>query len=123
MTYLARGSLQAAVHEFEEAERLSAPDPYKEGLLGYAQALSGNPAKARQLIQKLTARSRQEYVPALSIALIYIGLGERDHAMQWLSQSYQDRSSHMVYAKVDPLLDPVRSDPRFSALLHQMGLL
>jgi TolB-like protein/Flp pilus assembly protein TadD len=123
MTYLAKRSLPDAVHQFEEAERLSRPDPYTEGLLGYAEALSGNTERARQLVQKLTLRSRQEYVPALSIALIYVGLGDRERALEWLSYSYQDRSTHLVYAKVDPLLDPVRSDPRFNALLHQMGLL
>ena len=126
MTYLAKGSIAEAIHEFEEAERLSGPgsgsDPYKEGLLGYAEALSGKAEKARQRIQELTARSRAEYVPGLSIAFIYIGLGERGHALEWLSHSYQDRSTHMVYAKVDPLLDPLRSDPRFAALLRQMGL-
>jgi DNA-binding winged helix-turn-helix (wHTH) protein/TolB-like protein/Flp pilus assembly protein TadD len=123
MTYLANRSLPNAVHEFEEAERLSRPDPYTEGLLGYAEALSGNTARARQLAKKLTLRSHNEYVPALSIALIYVGLGEQETALEWLSHSYQDRSTHMVYAKVDPLFDPVRSDQRFNALLHQMGLL
>lgn len=123
MTYLAKGSVADAVREFEEAERLAGPDPYKEGLLGYAKALSGNKGAAHELIQKLTARSRREYVPALSIALIYVGLGDRDRALEWLSHSYQDRSTHMVYAKVDPLLDSLRSEPRFNALLHQMGLL
>lgn len=123
MTYLAKGSLPDAVHEFEQAESLSGADPYTEGLLGYAEGVSGNTGKAHQLIQKLTLRSRREYVPALSIALIYVGLGEREHALEWLSYSYQDRSTHMVYSKVDPLLDPLRSDPRFNALLHQMHLL
>jgi DNA-binding winged helix-turn-helix (wHTH) protein/TolB-like protein/tetratricopeptide (TPR) repeat protein len=123
MTYLAKRALPDAVREFEEAEKLSGPNPYTEGLLGYAEALSGNVAKAHQVIQKLTERSHHEYVPALSIAFIYISLGEREHALEWLSYSYQDRSTHMVYAKVDPLLDPMRSDPRFNALLHQMGLL
>jgi DNA-binding winged helix-turn-helix (wHTH) protein/TolB-like protein/Tfp pilus assembly protein PilF len=123
MTYLAKRSLPEAAHEFEEAEKLSGPNAYTEGLLGYADALSGNTPKAHQMIQKLTERSGHEYVPALSIALIYVSLGEREHALEWLSHSYQDRSTHMVYAKVDPLLDPMRSDPRFNALLHQMGLL
>jgi DNA-binding winged helix-turn-helix (wHTH) protein/TolB-like protein/Flp pilus assembly protein TadD len=123
MTYLAKRSLPDAVREFEQAESLSGSDPYTEGLLGYAEGVSGNTGKAHQLIQKLTLRSRREYVPALSIALIYVGLGEREQALEWLSHSYQDRSTHMVYSKVDPLLDPLRSDPRFKALLQQMHLL
>jgi tetratricopeptide (TPR) repeat protein len=126
MTYLAKRSLPDAIREFEEAQRLSRParpDPYTEGLLGYAEALSGNTARARQLVQALTLRSQKEYVPALSIAFVYVGLGDREQALEWLSHSCQDRSTHMVYAKVDPLLDPVRSDARFNALLQQMDLL
>jgi hypothetical protein len=56
------------------------------------------------------------------MALICIGLGERDHALDWLSKSYSDRSCYMVFAKTEPLLDPVRSEPRFLALLNRMGL-
>jgi hypothetical protein len=62
-------------------------------------------------------------VPAFSVVLVYIGLGERDHALEWLERAYQDRSAYMVYAKTDPLLDPLRSDPRFISLLHRMRLL
>jgi tetratricopeptide (TPR) repeat protein len=122
MTYLAKGSYGDAVHEFEEAQRLSASDPYLEALLAYARAARGQSDKARITAADLTRRSSRKYVPALSIALVHIGLGDHDQALEWLSRCYEDRSTHMVYAKVDPLLDPIRSDPRFWALLKQMGL-
>ena len=67
-------------------------------------------------------RSHREYVPSFSMALICIGLRENDQALSWLQQSFQDRSTYLVYAKTDPLLDSVRADARFSNLIDQMGL-
>jgi DNA-binding winged helix-turn-helix (wHTH) protein/TolB-like protein/tetratricopeptide (TPR) repeat protein len=123
MAYLAKHAFWDAVREFETAQGLSVHDPYLNGLLGYAQALSGNTATALKLVSELNQLSRRQYVPAFSVALVYVGLGDRDRALEWLARSYQDRSTHMVYAKVDPLLDPLRADPRFTELLRKMGLL
>jgi len=120
MAYLAKSSPREAISKLEAAQQLAGYDPYLEGLLGYAQARSGNAAAARKILEELTSRSGTQYVPAFSIALVYIGLGDREHAFEWLEKSYQDHSTFMVYAKTDPLLDPLRSDPRFTALLHQM---
>jgi DNA-binding winged helix-turn-helix (wHTH) protein len=122
MTHAARGAFEDAIHEFEESQRLSCFDPNVAGLLGYAQALSGSTRKARKLLEELTERPHGRYVPASSVALIWIGLGKPDQALEWLAKAYQGRSTDMVYAKTEPLLDPVRSDPRFTALLRQMGL-
>jgi TolB-like protein len=123
-TYAAKRAYGDSIAEFEKAQQLvSRPNSYLEGSLGYAQGLSGNTGKAREICEELTERSRIQYVPAFSIALVYLGLGERDHALEWLNKAYQDHSAYMVFAKTDPLLDPLRSDPRFAALLHRMGLL
>lgn len=123
MTFAAEQNFNDAVREFQLSQQLSGNDPYLDGLLGYAQAFAGNKAEARRLLQKLTQRAQREFVPAYSMALICVGLGERDRAMQLLAQSYTDRSTYMVYAKSDPLLDSVRIDPRFQDLMKQMGLL
>lgn len=123
MTYAAKQAFGDAISEFQEAQRLSGPDPYLVGLLGYAQALSGNTGIAGKMLEKLAQRSRRQFVPAFSMALICIGLGERDHALEWLEKSCQDRSTYMVFAKIEPLLDPIRPDPRFGALLRRMRLL
>jgi DNA-binding winged helix-turn-helix (wHTH) protein/Flp pilus assembly protein TadD len=122
MTYAAGGALDDAIHEFEESQRLSPFDPYLPGLLGYAQAVSGSTRKARKLLEQLTEHPPGRYVPASSVALIWIGLGKPDQALEWLAKAHQSRSTDMVYARTEPLLDPVRSDPRFTALLRQMGL-
>ena len=111
-----------AVREFEETSRLAGPDPYIDGLRGYAEALGGNPKVARKLLADLKQRPHTQYVPAFSLALLYLGIGDRNQAMNWLERSCQDRSTYMIFAKVDPLLDPLRSDQRFDSLLRQMDL-
>jgi hypothetical protein len=70
----------------------------------------------------LTQQPPGQYVDASSVALICIALGKPDQALEWLAKAYQVRCSDMVYAKTEPLLDPLRSDPRFTALLNQMAL-
>jgi Flp pilus assembly protein TadD len=122
MTYAARRDFGRAIVEFKKAQELSGPDAYVDGLVGYTEALSGDPAAARKLLDELTDRSRRQYVSAFSMALVSEALGERDAAMKWLTKSYQDRSTYMVYAKTDPLLDGLRSDPRFSELIARMDL-
>jgi DNA-binding winged helix-turn-helix (wHTH) protein len=122
MVYAAERDFGAAIREFKKAQELSGPDAYVDGLLGYAQALSGNKSAARKLFKELSERSHREYVPAFSMALICIGLGDKDSALDWLNKSFQERSTYLVYAKTDPLLDSVRSDPRFGILMDRMGL-
>src|ERR1700730_7786081 len=120
MTYAAENKFSDAIQEFHQAQQLSGSDPYVDGLLGYAQARSGDKAAARNLLARLQNRARYKYVPAYSMALICIGLGDRDLALDLLSNSYADRSPYLVYAKMDPLLDSVRTDPKFTALLKIM---
>jgi DNA-binding winged helix-turn-helix (wHTH) protein/TolB-like protein/Flp pilus assembly protein TadD len=123
MTYVAQRDFRNALREFEKAKGLSTEtDPYVDGFVGYAQALSGHTDEARRILARLVQRSRARYVPPFDIALVYIGLGERDHALEWLESAYQERSTYLAYAKTDPMFDPVRSDPRFAALLRRMGL-
>ena len=120
ITYMQKGDWAAATRELEEALRLSGRDPYIAGVLGDARARAGDQQGARRILKELESRSKQHYVPPFGVALIYIGLGQRNEALQWLNRAYDDHSTSMVYAKVDPILDPVRSDPRFSELLSRM---
>jgi DNA-binding winged helix-turn-helix (wHTH) protein/tetratricopeptide (TPR) repeat protein len=120
--YAVVGDYPRALHEFEVAAQLSTPDPYLEGFTGYVEARSGKPKLAREKLARLIERSHREYVPAFSMALISIGLGDHVRALDWLEQAYRERSEIFSFAKVDPLLDPERSDPRFEALLLKMGL-
>ncbi len=53
--------------------------------------------------------------------MIYIGLDNKDEAFAWLEKAFADRISDLVYLQTDPLLDPLRSDPRFQVLVRRMG--
>jgi len=119
ITYAVTGAFQDATREFEESRRLSRADAHLDGLIGYTQARLRNREVARRLLEQLTA---EHDVPAFSIALVYIGLGEPERAIEWLGRAYQNRSSEMVFIMTDPLLDPLRSAPGFGDLLHRMGL-
>jgi hypothetical protein len=89
--------------------------------LARAQALSGGHAEALKLLAQLEALSRKQYVSPYYVAIVYLGLGRNDLAMNWLEKAYADRSNGLVFLKVEPELDPLRSDARFIALQNKLN--
>jgi len=89
--------------------------------LAHALAASGRKADAEDALQDLSSLSRTRYVNPFEIGLIYIGLGQSEKAFQWLNRAYEERSDLLVYLRVDPRLDPVRSNPRFQELVRRMN--
>ena len=89
--------------------------------LGYSYAIAGNRAAALQVADSLRARVRTGYVQPYVWAVLYAGLGEREQAFRWLEKGIALRSEEMVFLQVDPAMDTLRSDPRFKALLKQVG--
>ncbi len=118
--YEQRGEYGMAISELEEAVRLSGGDPYYEGSLGHAYGASGNAVKARDVLQNLQARTAQ-YVPPYAIGLIYAGLGERDQAFHWLQKAVDERSTSMVFLRMDPELATLRADARFAPLSRSLN--
>ena len=119
MVELTTGDNSSAIRDLTQALALSGDeDPWVEGLLGDAQARSGDRAGAQRTLAKLRARSAKEYVPPISRALVLLALGEKDQAIVALGQAVEDHSTAMVYARVDPLLDSVRGDAGFEGLLR-----
>jgi len=118
MTYLAEGNYPEAIHEFQQGSEPSS-DPYVDGLLGYTEALQGNRETALGMLKGLNQHIVKGYVPAFSVAFIYLGLGDRDKALEWLASAFQHHSEYLAFAKVDPLFDTVRLDPRFISLLKR----
>jgi hypothetical protein len=84
--------------------------------------MSGKKVEAQKLIDGLKERSKEEYVSPLAFAWIYIGLGEKDQAFEWLQKAYEARSPFLIRIKVVPFYDSLRSDPRFTELLKKVGL-
>ncbi len=90
--------------------------------MGYTYAVSGKRDEAEKILNQLTELSKRKYVSSYNMALIYIGLGEKDQALEWLENSYKERSDLLVYLKVEPRLDTLRSDQRFAELMRRVGL-
>jgi TolB-like protein/Flp pilus assembly protein TadD len=115
-----KGDLSQAIAEYEKAAQLD-PDPVVLGVLGYAYATAGRKDDGRKVLDKLTRLSEQRYVPAYPLAIIHLALGDKDEALRWLEKSYQDRADDVRrFIKVEPLLDPLRDDPRFEALVQKV---
>jgi tetratricopeptide (TPR) repeat protein len=119
--YEQKKSYEMAISELERAVNLSPGDACYKGSLGHAYAISGRESQARKVLQDLEARLGQPYVPAYAIALVYTGLGENDHAISWLQRAFDDRSTSMVYLKLDPELVSLHSDPRFEQLSRRIN--
>ncbi len=111
-----------AVAAYRKALELSEGDTNELAALGHSFAISHQEAEARKIIDQLKERSQQTYVQPTWIAVIHLGLGEKDQAFDWLQKAYEDRSSWLVYLKVDPWFDTVRSDQRFIDLSRRVGL-
>jgi len=122
LLYVQKGMYEQAIDEYQKAKDLSPDDYHIVALIGHAYALSGHRDKARTALVELKEMAKQKYIQPWSIAMIYTGLGEKDQAIAWLEKAYEDRSSYMVYLKVEPMLDSLRSDSRFADLLRRMEL-
>lgn len=96
--------------------------PVVHAMLGHAYAKSGRRAEAQNELHVLGVLAQTRYVAPSYQAIVYIGLGDKDQAFTWLDRSYQDRSEHMLYLKMEPLVDPLRNDERFASLLKRVGL-
>ena len=112
-----------ALEQFSRARKLSGDLPITISLYGHALALSGDAAGARNSLAELQLLSQSRYVSSLYFAAIYTGLGEHPQALDRLDRAYQERSDYLVYLGVDPIADPLRSEPRFTQLLHKIGVM
>jgi len=90
--------------------------------LGHVYAVSGQKGEARSVLDELKQLSGEQYVPSSSIALVYVGLGEKDQAFAWLEKGYEERSFQMQCLTVEPRWDSLRLDPRFADLVRRVGL-
>jgi TolB-like protein/DNA-binding winged helix-turn-helix (wHTH) protein/Tfp pilus assembly protein PilF len=121
-TYAANGQHQEAVAASEKAVELSQRTPGALGILGLAYGLAGRKAEANQILNELLKLNESRYVTPVALVNVYIGLGDKDQAFAWLEKAYQEKSNYVAFLKVFPILDPLRSDPRFADLVRRIGL-
>ena len=109
-----------AIEEFRLAQTMET-QPIATGYLGYAYAMSGQRDKAMETLEELNQLARRRFVTPYCQVLVYLGLRENSQAIDWLEKAYEGRSVWLVWLKVEPLFDPLRSDPRFQALYQKMN--
>jgi tetratricopeptide (TPR) repeat protein len=118
-TYEQKGQMSQAILELEKALSLGECNQ-SLGELGRAYALSGKRREARKVADRLIGEWKRSHVGAYDIAIVELGLSDKDQALAWLEHAYEDRTFFILDLKNDPELDPLRSDPRFQDLLHRV---
>jgi len=125
-----------AVETFQHAQQISGDAPVMLMAYGYAQGLAGHTDEAHSTLKKLEhlrgirslptpsvggGPTNLPFIPSLYLAAIHVGLGETDDAFRDLDLAYRERVDRLVYLNVDPMADPLRSDPRFAQLMAKVG--
>ena len=117
-TYVRKGMLDEAIEEFQKAPSVC------EASLAHAYAISGSRTEALRILNEILARSRQSFVDPRNVAVIYVGLGETNQALDWLEEAYEKRNSGWLpFIEVEPEFLSLHGHPRFEALLKKMGVL
>jgi len=108
------------IAELQKAIGFSGGNKTFRSNLAYAYATSGRRKEALEILNDLKTRPNNGFSNASEIALIYVGLDEKDQAMTWLEKAYGERFNPSVLIR--PCFDPLRSNPRFQELLRRIGL-
>jgi serine/threonine-protein kinase len=116
-----KGMYREAIAEYRKALELSY-DPLANGYLAFSLAKSGQRDAATKLLNQLKLESGERYVQSYVIAIVYIGLGEKDEALNWLEKDIAEHSAQAPFYAVAPELDDLRSEPRFKEMLKRMNL-
>ena len=121
--YLHSGKHEEAIREFQDALQLSGTaDTDLQLDLGIAYAVTGKQDEARRILAKLENLHEQGVVPSGSVAILHGALGEPNEAFAWLEKAYKERDPQLTYIKAGRRFEPLRKDPRFTELVHRVGL-
>jgi TolB-like protein/Flp pilus assembly protein TadD len=116
-----KGLIPEATAEYQKTMSMT-EDPVPLGMLGRLYALHGQKDEALKILQKLRQSREQRYTAAYALALIYVGLGDRNEALNWLEQGYREHDGFNIGPiRIDPLLAPLHGDPRFEALAEKIA--
>jgi TolB-like protein/Tfp pilus assembly protein PilF len=115
-----KGQLADAIAEYRKAVELD-DDPFALALLGQAYARAGQRDEAQKILARLTEEAKSRYVSAYGVALMFIGLGDKEQAMDALERAFREGAGNdIISIKVDPMLDDLRGEPRFEALAQKI---
>ena len=120
--YQQKGMHEEAVRAAQQAAKLSPNTPVYMTILGHAYAAHGKRDEAEKIIQQLNELAKQRYIQPSYVALLYTGLGDKERAFQWLEKGFRERDDRLIFVITDPLVDSLRTDPRFVELIRRIGL-
>jgi serine/threonine-protein kinase len=121
-TLALQGDHAGAERVLRETLKLAGAGSYTKAALGWVLGLAGRRAEAEALLRELESTAQSSYVSPVPFSIIHIGLGNVSRALDWAEHAYDERRGWLAYFKVNPMLDPLRSHPRFAALLQRMRL-
>ncbi|MFN2509978.1 MAG: protein kinase [Pyrinomonadaceae bacterium] len=119
--YVLKGMHAEGIAEFQTALKLSGRVPDRLNL-AWANAMAGRRSEAIQIVNNLKDLQKRKWIPHLRLAKVYGALGEKDLGMAQMEMAYAKHSDGLLWLKVDPELDGLRADPRFTVLMHRVGL-
>ena len=122
LCYENKGMYKEAIAEYQTLRKLIKDEPWSVAALGHAYAISGKRSEALKIIEQLKEQSKKKYISPFHVGAIYNGLGDKDHAFEWFEKAYNDGSCLMVYLKIEPEFDGLRTDPRYLDLMRRIGL-
>jgi TolB-like protein len=117
-----KGFRTEAVQSMRDAVILAPDLGLTQGALANALAKNGQTREARAILAHMVAQSRDGYIPAYDLALVYAGLGENDNAFEWLAKAIAERSVFVVHLTWDARLQPLHSDRRFGELIARLAI-
>lgn len=120
--YMNKSMLSEAIRVLQKALAVSNGAPSVNGRLGYAYARLGKKKEAEKILEELANDSKRRYVTPVAIAMVHCGLGNNDQSLEWLERAYEERPDALLTIRVRPMWAGLRPDPRFSDLLHRLGL-
>jgi tetratricopeptide (TPR) repeat protein len=118
--YIEKGMYPEAIEHARRAGGVY-DSPRANSFLGYALAKSGNEREARAELERILESAGEIYVSPYNVAMIYNGLGDREETLRWLERGFRQREPRMVFLKVEPKWNNLRSEPRFIELMRQMN--
>lgn len=116
------GELAEAERVLREARTLPASGAYETGALGYVLGRANRRSEAEALLRELEGLRVRGYVSPVAFALVHLGLQQWSAALDWMERALEERRGWLAYLKVNPMLDPIRGEPRFQALVQRMRL-
>jgi serine/threonine-protein kinase len=126
IVYRQLGKLPEAIEQLRKAREYGGTqdcgNPAALGELGYALAVAGIKAEAKEIVSHLELMSKRHYVGPINLAKIYMGLGDLKRTFDLLEQTFRDRSAWLLTLKTDPMYDDIRGHPQFQDLLTRVGL-